>query len=111
VTLKATDAAGTGVTCDPAIVTVGRGPGERPSRCSTTSLWAKATSRWSTAGPASTDYASRSTATSSSSRTWWGGQTQTLDLSSAMRRGARNTVVVVAHGPRDSSATVMVSDV
>jgi hypothetical protein len=40
-----------------------------------------------------------------------GGQTQTLDLSSAMRRGARNTVVVVAHGPRDSSATVMVSDV
>jgi hypothetical protein len=71
VTLKATDAAGTGATCDPAIVTVGRGPGERPSRCSTTSLWAKATSRWSTAGPASTDYASRSTATSSSSRTWW----------------------------------------
>jgi hypothetical protein len=30
VTLKATDAAGTGATCDPAIVTVGRGPGERP---------------------------------------------------------------------------------
>jgi hypothetical protein len=38
------------------------------------------------------------------------GQTRTVDISAAMRKGERNTITVQALGPRGSSATVLVSD-
>jgi hypothetical protein len=38
------------------------------------------------------------------------GDKRTLDVSSSMRKGSDNTIVVVAYGPRGGSAAVLVSD-
>jgi len=38
------------------------------------------------------------------------GETRTLDVSSGMHKGSDNTIRVIAHGPRDSSAMVLVTD-
>jgi hypothetical protein len=39
-----------------------------------------------------------------------GGETRTLDISSAMQQGEHNTLIIRTRGPRDGSAVLVISN-
>jgi N-acetylneuraminic acid mutarotase len=110
VTFEATDQAGATTDCDPALLSVGREAGL--PRSVTLHHVARAES-WvmiRNGTPGVTELRLRVNGHSFVMDKLTDGQTRTLDVSAAMRKGERNTITVQAIGPRGSRATVLVSD-
>jgi hypothetical protein len=109
-TIRATDQTGAARDCDPALVTVGQGPGERAVQV----LHHLVKTESHVTLTNNTPGVDRVRLVVNGHRfelaNLRDGETRTLDVSSAMRTGTSNTLVVVAHGRRGSSAVVLVSD-
>jgi hypothetical protein len=110
VTLLATDQSGTSTSCDPALLAVGRAPGDSPAQVLRHLAQGESHLTVIDGTPGIDRLRIDVNGHRFVMQDLQDGQSQTLDVSSAMRKGTRNTLLVVAHGPRDSSAVVIVSD-
>jgi hypothetical protein len=109
-TLQATDVTGSSTTCDPALVTVGREPGARPAQAIRHVAQGESHVALTNGTPGADRVRLLVNGQLFEAADLHDGDKRTLDVSSAMRKGNDNTIVVVAHGPRDSSVAVLVSD-
>jgi hypothetical protein len=110
VALRATNQAGQFTDCDPALVTVGRAPGESPVQVVHHLARAESHVTIRNGTPGLDRVRLVVNGHQFEAGDLHDGQTRTVDVSSAMRQGSNNTVLVVAHGPRNSSAAVIVTD-
>jgi hypothetical protein len=109
-TLHATDQTGAATSSDPALVTVGREPGDSPVQVIQHLASGESQVTITDGTPGVNHVRLLVNGHPFEVADLHDGQTQTLDVSSAMRTGSDNTIVVIAHGPRGSSAVVLVSD-
>jgi hypothetical protein len=109
-TLRATDATGASTDCDPALVTVGGEPGESPVQVLHHVARAESHVTITNGTPGVDRVRLVVNGHTFEERNLLDGERRTLDVSAAMRKGGDNTILVVAHGPRHSSAVVFVSD-
>jgi beta-propeller repeat-containing protein len=109
VTLRATDQTGSSTSCDPALVTVGHAPDDSPVQVIRHLDQAEGHLTISNGTPGVDRVRLLVNGQPFKVADLHDGETRTLDVTPAMRRGD-NTILVVAHGARGASAVVMVAD-
>jgi hypothetical protein len=110
VALQATDQAGSSITCDPAMVTIGHGPNLTPVQLLTAVPANESQVTISNGAPGVDRMQLLVNGRRFQLRDLHDDETRRVDVSSAMRRGSGNTILVAGHGSRSSTAVVMVSD-
>lgn len=109
-TLHATDQTGAGTDCDPALMSVGRAPGDSPVQVIHHVARTESHVTITNGTPGVGRIRLEINGHHFEATDLHNDQVRTLEVSSAMRKGSDNTILVIAHGPRDSSAVVMLSD-
>jgi hypothetical protein len=109
-TLRVTDQTGSSTTCDPALVTVGRAPGESPVQMIHHVTQGESHVTIANGTPGVNRVRLLVNGQPFKIADLHDAETRTLDVSSALRNGSDNTVLVLSHGAKGSSAVVMVSD-
>ena len=110
VALRVTNLAGQFTDCDPALVTVGRQPGDSPVEVIKHVAQGESQVTVTNATPGVDRLRLIVDGQKFEVIDLQDGETRTLDVSSAMRRGTDNTIIVVCHGRKGSSAVVMIAD-
>jgi hypothetical protein len=110
VALRVTNQAGVFTDCDPALVSVGREPGESPVQVVHHVARTESHVTIVNGTPGVGRVRLVVNGHTFEVRDLHDGQTRKIDVSSAMRKGSNNTILVMADGPRNSSAVVVVSD-
>lgn len=110
VALRVTNQAGLVTDCDPAMVTVGRQPGDSPVQVLHHIARTESHVTIVNGTPGVDQVRLEVNGHPFLVTGLQAGQTRTINVSAAMRKGTSNTILVVAHGPRGSSATLILSD-
>jgi Beta-propeller repeat len=109
-TLHATDVTGASTSCDPALVTIGREPGEKTTQVIHHVAQGENHVRITNGRPGVDRVRLKVNGHQFKATDLHDGEQRLVDVSSAMRKGADNTIIVVGHGPQGSSAVVMIAD-
>jgi hypothetical protein len=108
--LRVTNVAGQFTDCDPALVSIGRTAGESPVQVVRHLSQGESQVTIVNGSPGLERLVLLVNGHRFEADDLHDGETRAVDVSAAMRKGERNTILLVGHGPRDSSATVLVSD-
>jgi hypothetical protein len=110
VTIQVTDLAGNTITCDPIITLVQRSIGGDPQKSKGHVSQAENTVLIMNGTPGLKNLTTTVNGVVFRATGLRNGETRSIDISSALRPGTENKVLVKGHGPKDSSAMVVVSD-
>jgi hypothetical protein len=110
VTIQATDVAGNVTTCDPVISLVQRSTKEDPQQNRVRVARAESQIQIINSAPGLRTVTALVNGITFKVSGLRNGQVRTIDVSSAMRGGNKNIIVVKGHGPVGGSATVVISD-
>jgi len=110
VTIQVTDLAGNTVTCDPIITLVQRSLNGDPQKSKGRVSQAENTVLIMNGSPGLKNLTTVVNGVVFRTTGLRNGETRSIDISSALRPGTNNKVIVRGHGPKDSTATVVVSD-
>jgi hypothetical protein len=110
VTIEATDLAGNTVTCDPVLTLVQRSTKEDPQQNRIRVPQAEGKIQIINSAPGLRTVTALVNGVTFKTTGLRNGEVRTLDVSSAMRPGNKNVLYFKGHGPRNGSATLVVSD-
>jgi hypothetical protein len=110
VTIQVTDLAGNTVTCDPIITLVQRSVGGDPQKSKGHVTQAENTVLIMNGDPGLKKLTTVVNGVVFKTTGLRDGEVRSIDISSALKPGDRNQIIVKGHGPKDSTAMVVVSD-
>jgi hypothetical protein len=110
VTIQVTDLAGNTVTCDPIITLVQRSVGGDPQKSKGRVTQAENTVLIMNGDPGLKKLTTVVNGVVFKTTGLRDGEVRSIDISSALKPGDRNKIIVKGHGPKDSTAMVVVSD-